>query len=291
MKRALLLLLLIAGLAVPSRSEAGRLVPGSSGARYELGRLVGKGGFGHVYKAWTLSTGPRGGKIRGPSVAIKEYESLATQVDEDEAQKGITGLRSFSHAVDDGFDDVHGMNFLVFQWVPGRTLDRWARSTKASVPRLVGAVADAAEIVASMNARGWLHLDLKPSNVMIDRDGKVTVIDTGVAKRKGADGVFVTEDGEAGTRKFMAPEQGKKGGTLDDRTDVFALAGTLYRLITHQNPIADVTQPTRIATHLDLVRDEALRQILAKGLAQSPADRYASAAELSYALRAWRPEK
>jgi serine/threonine-protein kinase len=267
------------------RSEAaGRVVSSSTGAQFEIGRLVGKGGFGRVYKGWELAPDRTGAMTRRAPVAIKQYESLASAITEDAAMRGVKSMRNLPRVVGDGYDERTGSTFLVSRWVPGRTLDRWAAATKASVPEVVGVVTRASTIVGNMHAKGWVHLDLKPNNIMIDRRRNVTVIDVGIAQKKAANGKIAAA-GE-GTHEFMPPEQRAKG-EVDERADVFALAGTLYRLLARENPIAATNQPATVATHLERIEDPALRAIVAKGLAQNPADRYANADSFAQALRRW----
>ena len=264
---------------VSVHARAGRIVAGSSGQRYEMGRLIGKGGFGSVYKGWKLD-----GAKRGELVAIKQYESLATAINEDEALKGVAALSHLPHALGDGFDDKTGKNFLVSSWVMGRTLETWSKKRKPSMVERVRSVIGACDIVGKLHGHGWLHLDLKPQNIMIDGKQRVTLIDIGIAQRKDASGSAVASGD--GTHEFMPPEQRAKH-IVDDRADVFALAGTLYRLLVQHNPVAVTNEPGEVGTHLDEVEDLGLRAVLKKGMAPSAADRYASAAQLAAALRDW----
>ena len=137
------------------QARAGRVVTGSSGQRYEMGRLIGKGGFGSVYRGWKLHDAKR-----GEAVAIKQYESLATAINEDEALKGVAALSHLPHALGDGFDEQTGRNFLVSRWVPGRTLEAWNEKHRPSLAERVRSVVRACDIVAQLHGHGWLHLDL-----------------------------------------------------------------------------------------------------------------------------------
>jgi serine/threonine protein kinase len=263
-------------------SQAGRVVSGASGQTYELGRRVGAGGFGKVYRAWKV-TGMRNGKpVRGQGVAIKQYDSLAHVLFEDLGHKAVAGIKGLPQTLDDGFDGHSGKNFLVMPWVKGRTLDQWNKDAKPTVEARVEAVVRACRLIAEAHDRGeLLHLDLKPSNIMVDGHGNVSVLDLGISQAKGADGKALGEG--AGTKGFMPPEQ-SQAAEIDDRTDVFALAGTLYQLLTRTNPVRKTGQ---IGVHIDRIKDPQLRGIIAKGLAENPADRYASAEKLGAALRRW----
>jgi serine/threonine protein kinase len=266
------------GVAAPG----GPIIEGTSGSKYELGRLAGKGGFGKVYKAWELR-GEGGKTVRGRAVALKLYDSLAGAVDEDGALTKVK-IAHVPRMLDEGYDDRRGQ-FLVTPWVGGKTMWKWKKAQKPDTTRVVVAVRKAACIVSRMNRKGWLHLDLKPNNLMIDRTGEVNVIDLGLAMKKGQGGTALASG--SGTRQFMAPEQRVGGGPVDDRADVFALAGTLYAMLTGNKPIAHKTRPGQIATRLDRIGDPQLRAIVARGLAVNADDRYASAKDFADALAAW----
>jgi serine/threonine protein kinase len=258
------------GSATPAHG-AGRVVAGSSGQRYELGRLIGKGGFGRVYKAWPLTAADE----RGRPVIIKQYASLATAIEESEALRHVQGLPRLPQSVDAGFDDKVGKDYLVSRYVTGRTLEKWAAAKRRNDREIVEVVANAADVVGNLHGHGLLHLDLTPKNIMVNRRREAEVIDIGIAQPKGVDGTVQASG--AGTRGFMPPEQRAKS-QVDDRTDVFALTATLSRTLTGQDPSKK---------GLEKIADPALRAIVARGLASNPDDRYPSASALALALRSW----
>ena len=262
-----------------SIADAGRALTASTG-QYELGRRVGRGGFGTVYKGWKLTTDRSGKPVRGQAVAIKQYHSLAGAIEEDEVFKALGRVPNLPQGLGDGYDERTGKTFLVSRWANGRTLGQWSDGKPRSTVDKVRSVARAAKVVSGLHARGWLHLDLKPDNIMIDRQRHVSVIDIGTVLRKDD-----TSPG-SGTPGYMPPEQLARG-TVDDRTDVFALAATLYHLVTNELPVT----ATGIGERLGRVEDPALRAIVAKGLSADPASRYTSARGFADALERWENKK
>jgi serine/threonine protein kinase len=272
-------------LVVASPCPAGEILSSSSGQEYEVVGKAGKGGFGNVYKAVTVKTSASGEVKRGRSVAIKEFNSLEDTLEEHLVLHDIKGLKHLPQLVDDGVNPATKRDFVVSRWVGGTTLNDWAKKKKRTVVEMVDAVAQAADAIADLNQHGWVHRDVKPQNIMISPRKRVTVIDVGLAQKKGADGLVKASS--AGTRHFSAPEQRLKQ-PLDDRADVFGLSGTLYSLLLDQDPIPNVRLPTRVAPQIGRIADSRLRAILAKGLAIDPAQRYASASELAEVLRSWK---
>jgi len=249
---------------VPAQATAARILASSTGKKYEVVRLAGKGGFGHVYKAWELTADKSGELVRRSPVALKTYDSLASAINEDEPLKAIAGLRNLPRTLGNGFDEKQQKSFVVTRWVEGKTLDAWRKSQPRDNAQVIEAVRKAALIVSTLNARGWLHLDLKPKNIMIDARGIVNVIDIGTAQLKGEGGTTVATG--AGTRALMPPEQ-RAASTVDDRADVYALAGTLLRLLDKRTVI-----------------EPALDAVIKKGHAVKPADRYATTRDFANAL-------
>lgn len=260
-------------------ADAGRALTASSG-RYELGRRVGRGGFGTVYKGWKLITDRSGKTVRGQAVAIKQYHSLAGAIEEDEVRKALGRVPNLPQGLGDGYDERTRKTFLVSRWTDGRTLGQWSDGKPRTIVDKVRSVVRASKVVAGLHERGWLHLDLKPDNIMIDRKQHVSLIDIGTALKKDVAGRSTSPG--TGTPGYMAPEQSTRG-TVDDRTDVFALAATLYHLVANEVPVT----ATGIGEHLDRIADPALRAIVGEGLSADPASRHSGARAFAAALARW----
>jgi RNA polymerase sigma factor (sigma-70 family) len=219
-------------------------------------RQLGQGGMGKVYRAtWRGSDGPVAVKLlRKP---LRGHETAAARFREEAAL--LTRLRH------PGIVAVHGVGllpdggrFLVMDLVEGSDLARRPRPPVADALRWAAEAADAIEYA---HARGVVHCDLKPSNLLLGGDGHVRVSDFGLA-RSLADG----DAPQGGTAGFMAPEQSDPEGRVSPRTDVFGLGAVLCALLPERSPEVDA--------------------LCRRCLAPDPAARFASAAELASALRA-----
>src|SRR5207245_11639151 len=120
------------------------------------------------------------------------------------------------------------------RYVRGETL---GTVSGRSLPRLVQVVAHVADGMVQMHRRGVCHADLKPNNIMLTKTGEVKVIDYGLAWIKGEKKGRVQ-----GTPEYMAPEQARQG-TVNERTDIYNLGATMYRLVTFRHP-----PPTHVTT-------------------------------------------
>ncbi|HLJ92709.1 MAG TPA: serine/threonine-protein kinase [Gemmataceae bacterium] len=135
---------------------------------------------------------------------------------------------------------------LLIEYVNGRTLDTLPR---LSIPRLVQIFVQIAAGLVHMHRRGVFHADLKPNNVMLSRTGDVKIIDYGLAWIKGENKGRVQ-----GTPEYMAPEQAKQG-IVNERTDIYNLGATMYRLVTWRLPPSsaaksDLPIDAKIQAHL-----------------------------------------
>ncbi|HTB76145.1 MAG TPA: protein kinase [Polyangiaceae bacterium] len=197
--------------------------------RYRVVRRVGSGGMGTVYEALD-------GESSSP-VALKTL-----RVDADLEVRARTRLLREAYAlsevrhpavvryVDHGTSPEHGP-FLVMAWVVGETLDERLRAGGLTPVDALAIVRRLASGLSAVHARGVVHRDLKPGNVMLP-GGDVTqavLVDFGVA-RVGS-GVTGTGD-HVGTPRYMAPEQIRSARSVDDRTDVFALGCILFECLT-----------------------------------------------------------
>jgi WD40 repeat protein len=193
--------------------------------------------------------------------------------------------------------------YLVMERVDGTTLDRHLRGDAAlPLARRLAVFAAICDAVHHAHVHGVIHRDLKPSNVMVRGDGRITVLDFGVARATADDGTTpgATRAGELiGTPLYMSPEQARlRPDEVDVRSDVYSLGVMLYELCSGALPYevagAALPEVTRAICHDPPRplgrRDPALRgdleAITAKALAKAPAERYQSAAALADDVRA-----
>jgi serine/threonine-protein kinase len=252
---------------------------------YQLGLLLGRGAMGEVYEA----TGPRG------TVAIKLL-SQASLGNPNHVMRFLRELRvaagidspNVVRVVDIGEQPVP---YLVMERLEGQTLAEILRGKRSlSTGDVVEMVRQVGAGVTAAAAAGIVHRDLKPQNVYRDR-ATWKILDFGVARAiEGGD--TLTQGHVVGTPSYMAPEQAS-GGTIDHRTDLYALAAIAYRALTGQAPYSagEVAEtlykvvhsfPRRPTDLAELPPDVDL--VLAVGLAKQSAERFSSADEFANAL-------
>ena len=191
--------------------------------------------------------------------------------------------------------EVNGRPFYVMPHIEGGSLaKRLRREGQLQIADAVAVARDVAEALDHAHARGIVHRDIKPQNILLD-GSHVLVADFGIARAIEAVGVDrlvdrLTESGVAiGTPPYMSPEQAEGEDKLDARSDVYALACVVYEMLTGEPPYAGSTRHVVLAKHAfapipkakvmrPTIPDEA-QSVLERALAKVPADRYASAGE------------
>ena len=262
---------------------------------YLLQRLIGAGGMGKAYAAVEKCVQrPVCVKVLHKS-RLTDPHAVARFVEEFRIvarlrHPNIVTARGLGRLPDGGY-------FMVFDLVDGQDLMRTIRERQLSIDEARAFTRSAAEAIDYAHRQGVIHCDLKPSNVLIDRDGKIAVADFGLA-RVTAGGATSDADLDeiAGTAAYMAPEQAdRRFGTVGKRTDVYGLGALLYSLLTRRPPFAgasaddvlsQLTSATAPAPPIGLRPDTPaeLSEICMRALSRRPASRFSSAREFADAL-------
>ncbi len=200
------------------------------------------------------------------------------------------------------FDSANGLDFLVTEFVEGATLD--ARLLAGPLPEkeVLRLGCQLAEGLGAAHARGIVHRDLKPPNIKITPDGRLKILDFGIARSTPTEAntqgstmtAMTAEPRIIGTPPYMAPEQ-LRGEAVDARTDLFAAGAVLYELSTAKRAFTDtitarlvdsiLNQPPPAPRSVNPQISAELERIILKCLEKEPENRYQSAAELAVDLR------
>jgi serine/threonine protein kinase len=213
---------------------------GRSLGHYRVGRLIGAGGMGEVYEAEDLRLGRRVALKVLPAEVARDAGRLARFAAEARALAALNhpGIVTI-YAVDEG----EGEHFLTMELVEGRPLAACIPPQGLPAEPLLDLAIPLTEAVAAAHARNVVHRDLKPANVMVTSQGRVKVLDFGLAKldagpvpEAATTCLASTSPGTVvGTLAYMAPEQ-LAGKPADARSDVFALGLVLYEMAAGHHP-------------------------------------------------------
>lgn len=214
----------------------------------------------------------------------------------------LAGLRHPSLPRIFGAEEYAGRPCLIMEHIPGRNLAQYLQGRTISPWKSANIVADIAEAVAVAHRHGIIHQDIKPENVLITLDGTPCLIDFGLSRCRNAWRDNIEEGTVEGTLQFMAPEQAQgNANQIGVQTDIFALGGLLYHLLSGGRALRDGQTISSILDQaaagepvLDAFPNNAprsLRKICRKAMSPDPRDRYPDAETLALAIRRARHSK
>jgi len=217
--------------AVPDEVRDALLDPKNRYSKYVLLSKLGAGGMGEVWRAWDT--------ILHRAVALK----FPRNTGEEEIRRlhleaqGAGGLSHPNVASIYEIAEADGRHYIAMQYISGKTAEDAARAKKQEPREIVRWVRDAARGVHYAHESGVIHRDLKPANVMIDAEGRVFVMDFGLAKLTSGEGSATVSGVILGTPAYMPPEQAAaNAGQVDRRSDVYSLGAMLYVLLSGRRP-------------------------------------------------------
>ena len=256
--------------------------------RYRIDALIGAGGFGRVYKAFDSELHrfvavkvARAERIKSPDDLLLEARRAAKL-----QHNGIVSV------YDVGKDGERV--FIVSELIEGKNLAEIIASNRPNQEQAIRIVADVADALQYAHQQGFIHFDIKPSNILIDKNGTTLLTDFGIATS--ADQVSQGQSVTHGTLPYMAPEQlAGEYQLVDARTDIHALGVVLYELLTGQLPHQGRTtaslreeiifrQPIPPTT-IDPLISEEIESICLRALSKHPKDRFRDAGSMADVLR------
>lgn len=266
---------------------------------YQIVRLLGSGGMGDVYLAKDTRLGRR--------VALKLLPQYLTD-DESRVRRFKREARAASSLNHPNLvtiyeiEQAEGRHFISMEYVEGKTLRELIQAGPLDAVEAMRITGELAGALSKAHLIGIVHRDIKPENIMVDVDGRVRILDFGLAKQSFApdeipDAGSTAENTRTqpglimGTTAYMSPEQAR-GFQVDERSDIWSLGVVLYELTMGSVPFPGSTRADVLVAILDrelppltgpispALRSE-LQRILARALAKDPAARYQTAAELA----------
>ncbi|MFG2100240.1 serine/threonine-protein kinase [Micromonospora echinaurantiaca] len=262
--------------------------------RYRLDERVATGGMGDVWRASDL--------VLGRSVAVKvllpalvsDPDFIARFRAEARIMAALRhkGIVQVFDCGEDALSDGSRADYLVMEFVTGEPLSKRIEALgRLGVAETMSIVAQVAQALHAAHSGGIVHRDVKPSNLLVQEDGSVVLVDFGVARSTNVTSITST-NAVPGTALYMAPEQAA-GRPVSGATDIYALGAVAYCCLTGSPPFTG-DNPLQVAVrHLDdeppeLPHDipEAVRALVGRALAKDPADRFSSGAAMAAAARA-----
>jgi eukaryotic-like serine/threonine-protein kinase len=294
--------------ATTAPRPASSSLAGQTLGAYTLVTLIGQGGMGNVWLARRSD-----GRFEGKAAVKLLNASLLGRAGEERFRREGNILSRLTHPhigrlLDAGVSPT-GQPYLVLEHVEGRPIDRYCDEQDLGVEERLRVFLEVLDAVAHAHANLIVHRDIKPSNVLVGSDGRVTLLDFGIAKllegeAVGGEATALTRDGgRALTPEYAAPEQ-VTGGAVTTATDVYALGTLLYVLLAGRHPAEESlsstaaliraimdTDPPRLSDAANL--SDARRRrlvgdcdtIAAKALKKRPEERYASVTALGEDIR------
>lgn len=271
--------------------------------RYEIRSLIGRGGMAEVHLGYDVRLS------RNIAIKMLRTDLARDSIFQTRFRREAQASASLNHpnivAVHDTGDEERtlpdgstiSVPYIIMEYVEGHTV-RELLSDAQPVP-----IAEAVEITTGVlnaleysHAQGLVHRDIKPGNVMLTTDGKVKVMDFGIARALEDSGATMTStDAVVGTAQYLSPEQAK-GETVDPRSDLYSTGCLLFELLTGRPPFkgdsavavayqhVSETPPTPSSITPDI--SEKMDRVVLKSLAKDPADRYPDAARFRADLQA-----
>ncbi len=280
---------------------------GKTISHYEILALLGQGGMGNVYRARDTKLGREVAlKVLPPDFAKDAHRKARFERE----ARAIAALNHPNVVTIHAVEEVENQLLLIMELVEGSTLREHIRQEGMQLREFLNLAIPIAGAVSAAHAKGITHRDLKPDNIMLDQDGRVKILDFGLAKllEEAFDGSEATlavgkdmtrEGNILGTAAYMSPEQAE-GKAVDSRSDVFSLGIIFYQMITGTRPFSGDTSMSTISS---VLRDDPtpvsnikpglprqLSRIIRRCLEKNPDRRYESAKGLRYDLEILREE-
>ena len=262
---------------------------GSTISHYKILEKLGEGGMGIVYKALDTTLG-RTVALKFISASASADESLKQRLAREAKACAALNHPNITTVYDFVETDEH--EFIAMEFVEGESLDKILEAKQFDVAEAIPLVLQLLDGLEAAHRKGITHRDLKASNIMLDADGRLKIMDFGLAKF--AQGSMLTQLGSTvGTAAYMSPEQAR-GEETDHRTDIYSVGVVVYQLLTGKIPFPHahqlailysvVNEAPKPPRDLNLSIPPAVEAIVLKAMAKNPDERFQSCAEMAESL-------
>jgi serine/threonine protein kinase len=267
-----------------------RSLVGGTFGKYEISRLLGRGGMGEVYEAYDTD--------KGRTVALKV---LTDQYAQDETfrarflrESRAAAILQEPHVIPiHDWGEIDGILYIDMRLVQGETLHDVLKSGALEPRRAADIVGQIAAALDAAHAQGLIHRDVKPQNIIVTRNDFAYLVDFGIAEAKGETHLTVAGY-QVGSFDYMAPERfGEQEATLS--VDIYSLACVLYEALAGAKPFPVHSAEQAVGAHISSPspRPSAINPrvpasfdgVIARGMAKHPDDRYGSAGALGRAAK------
>lgn len=262
----------------------GRVLAG----RYQINGFIGEGGMSRVWRALDQNTG----KNVAVKVLREEYsedESFIRRFDREAQAASRMSHPNIVNLLDVGVEE-DGTRYLVMEYVQGKTLKRFIQESGALRPEIAAQII--IRVLAALqhaHQNGVVHRDIKPQNILIDKEGTVKVADFGIARMANAQTVSQTDESVMGSVYYFSPEQAR-GAAVDARSDIYSVGVVFYEMLTGKVPFTGDTPVAIAMQHLQTAPippaevnpsvSSALDFVVLHAMEKKPRRRYQSAEEM-----------
>ena len=283
------------------------LAPGDQLGPYEIIAPLGSGGMGEVYRARDTRLRREVALKLLPDAAAHDADSLHRF---DRETRAVATLNHPNILAIHDTGSFHAVPYAVTELLEGETLANRLRTGPLHAQKAVEVASQIAEGLAAAHDKGIIHRDIKPDNIFLTNEGRVKILDFGIARieqparTSGLSDTITGGRGSSsqflvGTAGYMSPEQ-VRGKSIDGRTDIFSLGATFFEMLTgrrafmRDSPVETLGAVLRDDPHKHAEAEkipEHLRPFVFRCLEKDPADRYQSARDLLLDLRSLQAEQ
>lgn len=271
-------------------ASASRPTAGTHFGKYELISLLGRGGMGEVYEARDTQKG----RTVALKILLEQYAEDPDYRDRFTREANAAASLQEPHVVPiHDWGEVDGNLFIDMRLIRGANLRTMTQAAPLAPDRAIHIVEQVAAALDAAHAQGLIHRDVKPENIVISEDDFAHLLDFGIAEKAG-DSRLTQAGMTIGSWAYMAPER-LSGNPVTKAADIYSLACVLYETLTSARPFAIDSMQQVVNAHLYAPPPHAsainpnvsaaLDEVIQRGMAKEPDDRYGSAGALARAAR------